>query len=222
MNTYELSRGYFEWCFENPEKISPNHTAIYFFAIEHCNRMGWKTKFAMPTQMAMDALGIKNHQTYIRYFNDLVNWGFLKMIQKSTNQYSANIISINIAMPKNNKALGKAIYKHATKQDASNPQSKLPIDKHNNIETLKQETINNIPVFDEVLVYAKEKEPSIDPKALKNKYDAWVENDWKDGNDSPIKNWKTKICHTLPYINKITTTITGGKSIYESVRSGTS
>jgi hypothetical protein len=133
MTSYELSRRYFDWCFENPEKVSPNHTAIYFFAIEHCNRLGWKEKFGFPTQMSMDAIGIKKHQTYIRYFNDLVEWGFFKLVQKSTNQYSANIISLISALPKNGKAMDKAIITHAAKQTEpmrqSNGQSNSSIDK---------------------------------------------------------------------------------------------
>lgn len=115
MNGYELSRSFFDFCFENPEKINPNHSAIFFFAIEHCNRLGWKEKFGFPTQMAMDAIGIKKHQTYIRYFNDLCDWGFFKLIQKSRNQYSANIISIGFGYTKNGKALAKATIKHNEK-----------------------------------------------------------------------------------------------------------
>lgn len=139
MNGYELSRNWFDWCFENPEKINPNHTAIYFFAIEHCNRMGWKNKFGFPSQMTMEALGIKKHQTYIKYFNDLVEWGFFILVEKSRNQYSANIISLNNAMTKNGKALDKANIKHTAKQTESNGQSNSSIDKQtNNI------TINNI------------------------------------------------------------------------------
>ena len=139
MNGYELSRNWFDWCFENPEKINTNHTAIYFFAIEHCNRMGWKNKFGFPSQMTMEALGIKKHQTYIKYFNDLVEWGFFILVEKSRNQYSANIISLNNAMTKNGKALDKANIKHTAKQTESNGQSNSSIDKQtNNI------TINNI------------------------------------------------------------------------------
>ncbi len=123
LNGYELSRNWFDFAFENPEKISPNHAAIYFFAIEHCNRLGWKRKFGFPTQMAMDALGIKKHQTYIRYFNDLCEWGFFDLIQKSQNQYSANIISLISANPKNGKALDKAIITHRAKQTETNGQS---------------------------------------------------------------------------------------------------
>jgi hypothetical protein len=134
MNGYELSRRWFDWAFANPELISPNHSAIYFFAIEHNNRLGWRNKFGFPTQMAMDAIGIKKHQTYIRYFNDLVGWGFFKLVQKSTNQYSANIISLtHDAMLKNGKALDKAIITHAAKQTEpmgqSTGQSNSSIDK---------------------------------------------------------------------------------------------
>ena len=71
MNTFDLSRNFFDFCFENPEKISPNHIAIYFFAVEHCNRLGWKEKFGFPTQMACEAIGIKKPQTYIKYFKIL-------------------------------------------------------------------------------------------------------------------------------------------------------
>lgn len=138
MNSYDLSRKFFDWCFENPEKISPNHAAIYFFAVEHCNRLGWKEKFGFPTQMSMDALGIKKHQTFIKYFNDLIDFGFIKLIQKSTNQYSANIISLIGAMPKRGKALDKAFIDHAAKQSTSMGQSS----GQSNSSIDKQETIN--------------------------------------------------------------------------------
>lgn len=140
MNSYELSKGFFDWCYENPEKISPNHAAIYFFAIDHCNRLGWKEKFGFPTQMTMDAIGIKKHHTYSRYFNDLVEWGFFKLVQKSSNQYSSNIISLKSAMPKNGKALSKANKKHAAKQPESTGHGSGCIDKllTLNLKTVEQ------------------------------------------------------------------------------------
>lgn len=59
-----------------------------------------------------------------------------------------------------------------------------------------------IPLFNEFLAYAKEKLPEVSKEHLKLKYNAWLENDWKDGNDKPIKNWKSKLLHTLPHIKK--------------------
>ena len=108
---YDLSRDWFDFCYENPEKICPSHTALYFFAIEHCNRLGWKPKFGLPTEMTKEAIGIKSTHTYIKIFNDLVEFGFFKLIEKSKNQYSSNII----ALSKNDKALYKAL-DNTTKQ----------------------------------------------------------------------------------------------------------
>lgn len=137
INGYELSRNWFDFCFENPEKINSSHTALYFFIIEHCNRLGWKEKFGLPTQMAMDAIGVKNWRTYSKSFNDLVKFGFITVIKSSKNQYSATVIAIVKNTKANTKALTKAIQKHVQKQSSSI----AVIDKPNNQEplTIEQE-----------------------------------------------------------------------------------
>jgi len=136
MNSYDLSRSFFNWSFENPEKIRPIHSAIYFFAIEHCNRLGWKSKFGLPSQMVMEAIGVKNWRTYSLALKELVEFGFIEMIETSKNQYSSNIIAIVKNTKAPTKALDKALQKHSTKQS----QSTVSIDKQ---ETNKQGTINN-------------------------------------------------------------------------------
>jgi len=122
MNGYDLSRNWFNFSFENPEKVRPIHAAIFFFACEHCNRLGGKDKFGFPSQMTMDAIGVKNYQTYGRALKDLEDWGFIIFVERSRNQYSANIISIS-APTKNGiargKALDKATLKHVSKQTRS-------------------------------------------------------------------------------------------------------
>jgi len=140
MNSYELSRTWFDWCFENPEKINPNHSALYFFAIEHCNRLAWKSKFGLPTEMAKEAIGIKSYTTYIKTLNDLVDWGFIKMIEKSKNQYSSNIV----ALLKNDKALDKALDKAIVKASKKRVESNDSIDKPINKETIEQINKENV------------------------------------------------------------------------------
>lgn len=140
MNGYELSRIWFDWCFVNPDKISPNHSALYFFCIEHCNRLGWKDKFGLPTTMAMEALGIKSYNTYKKTLNELVDFGFIKMVQLSKNQYSANIVALSNFNKAVDKALDKAMMKHASKQSESTEQSNDSINKP---ITIKHKT-NNI------------------------------------------------------------------------------
>ena len=131
MNSYDLSRKWFDWTFENPERINPNHTALYFFIIEHCNRLGWKEKFGLPTTMAKEAIGIRSYNTYINTLNDLVEFGFVNLIEKSKNQYSSNIIALSNFDKAHDKALDKALIKHGTKQRES-------IDSINKQETKEQ------------------------------------------------------------------------------------
>ena len=197
LNSYQLSRTFFDWCFENPEKISPTHIAMYFFIIEHCNRLGWKEKFGLPTVMVKDAIGIRNFRTYAKTLNDLVEWGFIIMIEKSKNQYSSNIIAI----AKNAKAHTKAKQKHIQKQS----KSIVSINK----QDIKQETIKHITynkVVDEILISLKDlfnedylvndKTKVMFDKLLKKyskdeilKATFWARNDnfWKTNFCSPMK-----------------------------------
>ncbi len=198
---YELSRKWFDFCFENPEKIKPNHTAMYFFAIEHCNRLGWKQKFGFPSTMVMEAIGVKSYNTYINTLKDLVDFGFIKMIERSKNQYSSNIIALSNFNKANDKALDKALIKHVTKQSESTVQSIDSIDKQRTINK-EQLTKNNIPAYSDFKNFALIKKSTIDELSLKLKYESWTENGWKDGNNKPIKNWKSKLLNTIPYLKE--------------------
>lgn len=163
MNGYELSRKWFDWSFENPEKISPNHSALYFFAIEHCNRLGWREKFGFPTEMAKDAIGIKSYTTYIKTLNDLVDWGFIKMVEKSKNQYSSNIIALTNFDKALVKALDKAIVKHVIKQVESTCESIVSIDKQINNKLITNNDVEFEKFWD---LYNKK----VDSKKCKDKF----------------------------------------------------
>jgi hypothetical protein len=80
---------------------------------------------------------------------------------------------------------------------------KADIDNDTVIDTVN-DIDRNIPAYDDFLKYAVTKKPKLNPDVLKLKYDSWIENDWRDGNDKPIKNWKTKVLNTLPYIEETT------------------
>jgi len=62
----------------------------------------------------------------------------------------------------------------------------------------------NIPPIDSFLGYAKTLEGYHDglEVAIKSKYQSWVANDWKDGYDKEIKNWKSKLSNTFPHLLK--------------------
>ena len=119
MNGYELSRGWFDFAFENPNKITPVHGVLYLFIVEHCNRMGWKKNFGLPTTMAKEAIGVRSYNTYKNALDDLVEWGFVIMVERSKNQFSSNIVALSKFDKASDKALDKALIKHGTKQRQS-------------------------------------------------------------------------------------------------------
>jgi len=139
MNGYELSRNFIDFSFENPSKVKPNHYALFFFAIEHCNRLGWKKEYGLPTTMTMEAIGIKSYNTYIRTFNELIDFGFFKLIERSKNQYSSNIIELSKFNKALDKALDKAFIKHDTKQSESTEKSIVSINKPLNNKQINKE-----------------------------------------------------------------------------------
>lgn len=95
MNGYELSRNWFNFSFENPDKVKPIHTAVFMWCVEKCNRLGWKEKFGLPTSEAMEAIGVASKNTYLKALNDLIDWGFINLIQKSKNQHQSKVIAIS-------------------------------------------------------------------------------------------------------------------------------
>jgi len=168
MNSYELSRKFVDFSFENPSKIKPNHYALYFFSIEHCNRLGWKKEFGLPTTMTMEAIGIRSYNTYSKTFNDLVDFGFFNLIERSSNQYSANIIGLSNFNKALDKALDKAFIKHGTKQSESTEQS---IDSINKPINNKQET--SVHTHESFLIWFKECRKFIGLEYNVKKLSAW-------------------------------------------------
>jgi len=138
MNIFELNRTFWDFAFSNPEKIKPNHCAIYYFALEHCNRLGWKQKFGFPTSMVLEATGIKSYSVYKKTFDELVEYGFFEVIEYSKNQYSSNIIALKENYKAPIKALDNAFIKHLSKQDESISQSTDSIDIQ---DTINKNTI---------------------------------------------------------------------------------
>lgn len=59
-----------------------------------------------------------------------------------------------------------------------------------------------IPTLEEFVAYGKEQAPNVETKAFEFKYKAWEANNWRDGFDNPVKNWKSKLLNTIPHLNK--------------------
>lgn len=80
-------------------------------------------------------------------------------------------------------------------------------DKEKNIDKVELKEKN--PTIEEFLSFCKEDMTKnglvfdLYEYSLKSKYASWVDNKWKDGHNKPIKNWKSKIRNTIPFLNPI-------------------
>ena len=135
MNSYDLSRQFWEFSFEHPTKIRPIHCAIYFFAVEHCNRLNWKREFGLPTSTVIESIGVKSYRSYKTAFDELVEWGLFILIQHAKNQYCSNIVAFVLK----DKAKYKAKAITGTKQSTKQGQYNKTIQTIQTVKTIKQD-----------------------------------------------------------------------------------
>jgi len=157
MSYFQLTRNWWDFCFENPEKIKPCHSALYLFIVESCNRQGWRPKFGLPSESTKTSIGIRSYKTYMSTLKDLIDWGFIIMIEESKNQYSANLISLGSPSLNIENCMDKAIC--------------LMIDEEEEVETEEvMEVVQEAPEEPENRFAKIPKSGS-----LKSKFDDWCE-----------------------------------------------
>ena len=105
MNGYNLIRDWYNFKFENPSKVKASHSDFYCYLIDRWNRLGQKHEFGLPTSVTMEALGIGSYNTYKKTLQDLIDFGFIKLVTESKNQHQSKVI----ALSKNDKATDKAL-----------------------------------------------------------------------------------------------------------------
>lgn len=125
MNTYKLSKRFFDHVFETIDS-KPFDIALYFYILDLANRLGWKELIDLPTRLTMAGSRIGAYPTYKRSLVNLSNWGFIDWVYKATNDtLASNVIKLN-CFDKNDeadtKALAKAVmmqYQSRDEADAS-------------------------------------------------------------------------------------------------------
>lgn len=76
---------------------------------------------------------------------------------------------------------------------------KIPVSEIDHISSNK---LKEFPTLEEFIEYAESLETYDDNLSLeiKNKYQIWVNNGWKNNLDRPITNWKSALKNSLPYL----------------------
>jgi hypothetical protein len=187
MNGYQLTDAWFEFRFQHPEKVSHAHTELYFYLVYHWNKLSQKEKFGLPSAITMEATGIKNYKTYSKCLKDLVEFGFIRIVQEAKNQHQAVVV----AWGKNTKADTEALTEALTKAQ----HEALPhIVELNNLVTkeLKKEKKEFIaPSYEEVKAYFIENHESLNN--LDRCFHHYADHGWTNSHGKKVKDWKRTI-----------------------------
>lgn len=122
MNGYSLTKIWYEFTISTG-LTKPNHHALYHYLVYLANKLDWPLSFQIPNEPTMHGSGIGNYRTFKNTLQDLVDWGFIRMVEKSFNQHTAN----RIALVEMTKAPYKAKPKQSTKQRQSSADINKPI-----------------------------------------------------------------------------------------------
>ncbi len=203
LNSYTLSKQWFDWAYIGDSRNNTTLGNLYFWIIEKSNRLNWSQQFGLPTDEAMHILGIKNYKTYKKALDTLEEIGFIQIVERSKNQFTSNTIALVIftkASPKQTQSKSKASPKLG--------EYNKTLETSKNSKTVKTNTKEKYtpPSYEDFESYALEKAEKVDLKIdlvkLKLKYQSWKENDWHNGHGRKIKNWKTTLNNTLPYLKQ--------------------
>ena len=227
INGFEQIKAFYSWVFNNPDKVRPTHISLYLFLLNQNNRSNWVEWFKCPYDLAMQGACIGNNGTYYKCLDELKQWKLIDY-QKGVNNFKAPLVKLFVLYDNEHVTvpLSEQVSEQQTVQQCGQQYEQLPVhiyklitdnlkpitDKYSHFEKYvlslskkepkKQE--KEIPTFDEFYSYILENDKTVNKDSANLKYKSWIENGWKDGNDRPVKNWKSKILNTIQYLQKDT------------------
>ena len=217
MNDSELTEKF--WKYNEKEPLGAIAVALYFFLLEIWKK-NEQNDFSLSDTEICERLKI-TRPTIITLRQKLVTLGMIQYQSKNGLPGHYKIIPeyspVLSAFEKTkihkggstNKKNQKTISKK--KKPAENFLQKTENPQNQNLTSYNSPQITtamliqvseNIPSLEEFTQYAKTLEnyiPELD-QLIKEKYDSWLGNGWKNGYDKPITNWKSSIKNTMPFL----------------------
>ncbi|MCQ4139549.1 hypothetical protein [Chryseobacterium sp. EO14] len=217
MNESELIRKF--WEYNGQEPLGAVAVALYLFLIEIWKK-NEKNNFSLSDTEICERLKI-TRPTIIALRQKLATLGMIQYQSKNglpgsykiLLEYSPTLSTFE--KPESDKA--NSVIRKAQntiskeKKTTEKPPLKREASKNENLSADNQQEIptktlipvsGTIPLLEEFMQYAKTLEnyaPELDC-LIKEKYESWIGNEWKNGYNKPITNWRSSIKNTIPFL----------------------
>lgn len=95
INGFTQIKAFYSWCFENQDKVKPQHVSLYMFLINQNNRCNWIEWFKVPMDVGMAGSCISSKKTYYNCLADLKEWRLIKY-EKGANNWKAMRVKVEV------------------------------------------------------------------------------------------------------------------------------
>ncbi len=196
METLEVINKF--WKFNNSEPLGHSTVAVYLLLINVWDNEN-KSDFSISDKQVSNILKL-SRKTIKNAKDTLRNLGLLSYKHREGYSCIYKIITDYEFVSETQTTHQTPKQKQKTKtEQQSVPQTETPK------TTIPTSLPKDVPTKEEFLNYAKTLEiydeniPNLDFKIM-TKYESWIDNGWKNNYDKPIRNWKTALKSTLPYL----------------------
>lgn len=193
------------WKFNENRPLGLSTLSVYFFLLKVASKSEF-TKFTISDSKMSRALNM-TRKTVKVCKDKLQNFGIISYQSRNGIPSHFELISdypLEVEDPAADKF--KIFQKEIKRSE------KIDLVAKDNIEVISvpnsigdKPQVPEIPKFEEFIFYVKSIENYDNnlQSAIANKYQEWVDNQWKNNFNRPITNWKSAIKNALPYLKNI-------------------
>lgn len=145
----------------------------------------------------------KIQEAYFKRNNDCINLDNLRVLLLDLGVLKSDLFTLEgventqIRLDKIREDI--IIQDNNNSDDVVKPEEKQKIKPSRPVKKVEEKE-KPIPSFQDFKEYALGQKSNLDLFSLEMKYKSWVSNDWKDGYDNKIKNWKSKLLNVIPHL----------------------
>lgn len=158
----------------------------------------------LSLQMLADLIGCKDADKFINWYNDCIK---INLLQSDGKVFFSDVLIENMRTWESKKHAGIQSATKRKQRNVNETSTEVPTKPQRNVKIREDKSIedniredNKYPNESEFLEYALSNNPNLDKQAVINKFKSWSESNWFNGNGKKIKNWKSSLLNTIPYL----------------------